>query len=102
MDHVAHVLAMSNYKFIINTSLVKRCAGNVNILWKCQNRKIVEVMKITLNFFERVVRPQTPCQFGLQFYQYNISTRDNILYCPKTRSFTVVLTAQLKLFPLRS
>lgn len=51
MDHVAHILTIFNYKFIINTYLVKRCAGNINILWKCQKRKIVEVMKITSNFF---------------------------------------------------
>lgn len=51
MDHVAHILTIFNYKFIINTYLVKRCAGNINILWKCQKRKIVEVMKITSSFF---------------------------------------------------
>lgn len=67
MDHVAHISPMFNYQIIINISLVKRCAGNVNILCKCQKHKTVEVIKITLNIFERVVRPQTPCQFGLQF-----------------------------------
>lgn len=66
MDHVAHMLTIFNYKFIINTYLVKRCAGNINILWKCQKRKIVEVKSLRV-FFERVVRPQTPCKFGLQF-----------------------------------
>lgn len=51
MDHVVRILTIFNYKFIINTYLVNRCAGNINILWKCQKRKIVEVMKITSNFF---------------------------------------------------
>lgn len=49
VDHVAHILTMFSYIFIINTSLVKRCAGNINILWKCQKYEIVEVMKELLD-----------------------------------------------------
>lgn len=50
MYRVAHILAMFNDKFMVNTSLVKRSMGNVSILWNCQKRKAVKVMKVALSF----------------------------------------------------
>ena len=55
MDHVAHILATFNDKFMIKTSLVKRSTGNISILWSCQNLRTVEVMQITLNFLKEFV-----------------------------------------------